>query len=209
MKSSKLISIILILIGTLILLQVSLPLLEFKLKEGLEYANDSLVSPQQGLINGVSVVSENNFPAFVSKVKRDQPTPYSQFLISLPTLDLKEVPVMVDSNDLSQGLVHLPGSSLPGEKGNIFISGHSALPILTIGKKVPFAKLEDLKVGDEVLLQALGTTFNYKIVLTKVVDPKDLSVINPPDEVGRYLTLMTCVPPGLNTKRLVVLAKSI
>jgi LPXTG-site transpeptidase (sortase) family protein len=39
------------------------------------------------------------------------------------------------------------------------------------------------------------------------VDPKDVSVINPPDGSGRYLTLMTCVPPGFNAKRLIVLAK--
>ena len=34
-------------------------------------------------------------------------------------------------------------------------------------------------------------------------------VLNPPDNKGRYITLMTCYPPGLNFKRLIVLGKMI
>jgi sortase A len=64
-----------------------------------------------------------------------------------------------------------------------------------------------IKKGDEINIETPGQLFTYVVQGMKVVDPKDVSVINPPDQVGRYLTLMTCVPPGYNVKRLIVLAK--
>ncbi len=115
----------------------------------------------------------------------------------------------VDSNDLSQGLILLPGAALPGEKGNVFISGHSALPIFSKNQKALFANLPNVKIGDNITLTALGSKFTYRVTDIKVVAPEDISVINPPDEVGRYISLMTCVPPGFNTKRLVVIGKLI
>ncbi len=127
----------------------------------------------------------------------------------MPSINLRDEIVYVDSNDLTQGLIHLPGAPLPGEKGNVFISGHSALPIFSKVKKALFANLPNAKIGDQLVVTALGTNFVYKVMDIKVVAPEDISVINPPDETGRYITLMTCVPPGFNTKRLVVVGKLI
>jgi LPXTG-site transpeptidase (sortase) family protein len=75
------------------------------------------------------------------------------------------------------------------------------------GSKAFFAKLPEVKKGDDIIVDALGQRYNYKVVELKIVDPKDISVIYPPDSNGRYISLMTCVPPGFNTKRLVVVAK--
>lgn len=216
MITIKLIPLIFLSIGIFLLIQVSLPLLNYKLWEFRFLGADKiLISPQSEKnkqVLGISISQSENFPAFISTIQRNTPAPYQEFNLSVPALKIQDAKVTVDSNDLSLGPVHLPGSALPGEKGNVFISGHSALPLFFKGEKntkAIFANLADLKKGDQIKVSALKSNFEYEVIGTKVVDPKDLSVIAPPDDQNRYLTLMTCVPPGFNTKRLVVLAKLI
>lgn len=210
--TSKIFSLGFLFLGMFILMQVVLPIVSFQLWElGQKIeSNTNFVSPQSGggqAVLGVSIENKDNFSFFVSKNIRQHTLSYSRFSISVPKLKIDDLSVDVDSNDLSSGLIHLPGVSLPGERGNVFISGHSALSPLFSLKKAAFANLKDLKKGDQIILEAEGTKFIYQVETLKVVDPKDLSVINPPDKMGRFVTLMTCVPPGLNFKRLIVLGK--
>lgn len=207
---SKLISLGFLSIGVFILMQVILPIASFKIWAIGQGVNEkSLISPRKsgGGVLGVSVQNKDNFPVFISNLTRETKPNYSQFQLSVPRLKIENNLVYVDSNDLSKGLIQLPGSALPGEKGNVFISGHSAVSRLLAGYKAVFAKLMDLKKGDEILVEAADTRFVYRVVEIKIVDPSDLSVIPAPDQQGRYISLMTCVPPGLNFKRLVVLGK--
>lgn len=210
---SKLISLGFLSIGLFVLMQVVLPIISFQIWEmGQKYNSRLLISPQKsnsGAVLGVSVQSKDNFPAFISTLTRKTEPNYQEFSLSVPKLKIDQAQVLVDSNDLAKGLVHLPGSTLPGAKGNVFISGHSALNQLFNLKSALFAKLPDLKKGDQILVSAGGAKFVYQVLELKVVDPNDLSVIAPPDEQNRYISLMTCVPPGLNFKRLVVLGKMI
>lgn len=209
--TGKLISLGFLSIGIFVLIQVILPVVSFQIwLVGQKYNNQVLISPNQpmgGQVLGVSVKNKDNFPTFVSNLTRETKPNYSQFQLSIPRLKIEETTVYVDSNDLSKGLIQLPGSALPGEKGNVFISGHSALRPLLIFKSAVFAKLMDLKKGDRIFVEAGEVKFEYLVTELKVVDPNDLSVIPPPDILGRYITLMTCVPPGLNFKRLIVLGK--
>lgn len=215
MITIKLIPLITLSIGIFLLIQISLPLLNFKLWEFRNLGiNKILISPQGNnkQILGVSVTQNDNFPAFISTIQRNTLAPYQQFSLSIPTLKIQDAKVIVDNNDLTKGLAHLPGSALPGERGNVFISGHSALPLFFKGEKnlrAIFANLDNLKRGDQIKVSAMESSFKYEVIAIKVVDPKDLSVIAPLDNQNRYLTLMTCVPPGLNTKRLIVQAKLI
>ena len=199
-------------IGIFILIQVILPIASFQIWSiGQKLNNQVLISPiksKKGVL-GISVQNRSNFPAFVSDLIRETKSNYSEFQLSVPKLKIEGETVYVDSNDLSKGLSQLPGSALPGEKGNVFISGHSALNRFFPGQKAIFARLMDLKKGDEIVVGAGSTKFVYRVAEIKVVDPSDLSVIPAPDEQGRYISLMTCVPPGLNFKRLVVLGKMI
>ena len=210
----KVIPLFFLLAGIFILAQIALPIINYKFWEATNIEEKSiLASPLSdgNEVLGVSIQNTgDNFPALISSVERDF-TPYPNFLISVPSLDIEEAKVIVDSNDLTLSLAHLPGTALPGEKGNVFISGHSAIPIVYNGNKnygAIFAKLQRLEKGDIIKVSA-GGEFSYKVLGIKVVDPKDTSIILPPDGVGRYISLMTCVPPGLNTKRLVVLGKMI
>lgn len=199
-------------IGIFILMQVVLPIVSFQVWQlGQKVNGQILISPIRSneQILGISVQNRDNFPAFVSSLKRETQPNYNQFQLSIPKLKIEGSPVYVDSNDLSKGLAQLPGSALPGEKGNVFISGHSAGSSFFAGEMAIFAKLTDLKKGDEISVEAGSAKFVYRVVEIKVVDPSDLSVIPAPEEQGRYISLMTCVPPGLNFKRLVVLGKMV
>lgn len=208
--TTRFISLSFLAVGIFVLMQVILPIISFQIWDiGQKIESQALNSPKspQNQILGVSIQTKNNFPGFYSTKKRDN-LPYLEFNLTIPKLNLSRVSVYVDSNDLSKGLVQLPGTALPGERGNIFISGHSALNTFW-SKGVYFAKLTDVKIGDRVEIEAGGSNFVYQIIGVKAVDPTDISVISPPDDTGRYITLMTCVPPGLNFKRLIVLGKMI
>lgn len=198
-------------IGVFLLMQVILPIISYQLwLMGQSYSNQLLVSPKQtkdSQVLGVSIQKKDNFPAFFSTLIRENPPNYQVFSLSVSKLEIDKAQILVDSNDLSWGLVHLPGSALPGEKGNVFISGHSSLTRFISLKEALFARLTDMKKGDEIIVEANGTKFKYEVIALKVVDPADTSVVNAPDLQGRYISLMTCVPPGLNLKRLVVLGK--
>jgi sortase A len=215
-KKSKWISLILLSLGVVVLIQINLPLISYKIWE-IQYAQGKtvLVSPQSGgetSVEGISIENTGNFSAFVSSAEREVKPMYPSFNITIPKLKIDKAIVTVDSNDMSHSLAQLPGSALPGEKGNVFISGHSAIPILFKGNKdygAIFANLSQMKIGDLITINAGGSIINYKVKDIKIVDPKDISVINPPDSQGRYISLMTCVPPGFNTKRLVVIGQTI
>lgn len=210
----KIISLSFLSFGIFLLIQISLPLISFKIWElSQNYQNILLISPQPKVrsgVLGVSIERQDNFPLFVSSAARESKAAYTQFSVSLNSINLQGTTVEVDSNNIAKSLAHLPGSALPGEKGNVFISGHSALP-LAIGRNInaPFSNLTKVEKGDQISVFAQGTTYNYQVISIKIVDPLETWVIAPPDSQGRYLTLMTCVPPGLNTKRLVVLGKLI
>lgn len=206
----KFLSLLLLGVGVFTLSQAAFPLAAYKLWEVTNLkSNLPLMEPLKNSsdVLGISVQNlSNNFPALVSSLHRELPEPYDSFLLSIPKLKIDQAKVLVDSNDIDAGLSQLPGSSLPGEKGNVFISGHSNV-LFSLNAQSIFTNLIKLEKGDEVTIAALGQTFKYKIIGMKIVDPKDTSVVNPPDEFGRYLSLMTCVPPGINTKRLVVIGK--
>lgn len=197
--------------GVFILVQILMPLVWFKFWEWTEYSqNIALISPNLGgQILGISVENIDNFPAFISSNTRSYQPSYNQFYISIPSLKLDQVKVLVDSNKFDNNLAHLPGTALPGEKGNVFVTGHSSLPQFyrPSNYKAIFANLPSIKKGDQIQVFAGGQKYLYTVQGMKVVDPKEVGVINSSDESGRYLTLMTCVPPGFYLKRLIVLAK--
>lgn len=209
----KLFSLVLLGMGVFILVQVSLPFLAYQVWEIQSLDKSSLlVSPTQSLmqeIEGVSVREIGDFPAFISTKTASDSPPYKDFYLSVPSLKIKDLKVSVSSNDFDQNPAQLPGTAFPGERGNVFITGHSSLPQVTRpnNPRLPFFNLPSIKKAAEIKVVAGGQEFNYVVEGLKIVDPKEVSVISPPDQLGRYLTLMTCVPPGFNSKRLVVLAK--
>ncbi len=160
-------------------------------------------------ISGVRVQRlKTGFPAFTTSWQPEQ-IELSEFSLSVPKLSIADAKVAVSSLDFLSSLAHFPGTALPGQEGNVFISGHSVLPQFYNPKdyQTIFSTLPTLSEEDEIIAKVAGLKYRYTVFKKRVVDPSDVSVLLPPHPTGKYLTLMTCVPPGLNSKRLVVIAK--
>jgi sortase A len=110
----------------------------------------------------------------------------------------------VDAAALRQGPGHYPGSGAPGDVGNFAVAGHRA----TYGE--PFAALDTLRPGDDVLVEYQGADFRYLVTGSVITDPSDVDVVaavpgRPGDEPSRALiTLTTCHPRWGSAERLVV-----
>ena len=127
----------------------------------------------------------------------------------LPTLGRGQVRVVVEGvthEDLKKGPGHYPGTALPGQIGNVVISGHRT----TYG--APFNRVDELHVGDPIVLETADAYLTYSVTGETVVDPSDVAVILPvPGHPGqaptqRLLTLTTCNPKYSATHRLIVSA---
>ncbi len=105
---------------------------------------------------------------------------------------------------LQNGVVHYPGTAKPGQAGNFFVTGHSSYYPWAPGKfKSVFARLHDLKVGDEYWVYYGGDKHRYRIETLKEVSPGDVTVLDQPTDQRRS-TLMTCTPVGTALRRLIV-----
>lgn len=149
--------------------------------------------------------------SYFSSDKKAQSRPYTSFTVAIKAVGIDQALTIVDSENFDTHLGHLPGTALPGEVGNVFVTGHSALPrfFSQTNYKTIFTPLTKLNLLDEIVVVANNKIYRYSVEKKTVVDPSDVSVIDPPDPFGKYLTLMTCVPPGLNAKRLIILARLI
>lgn len=161
--------------------------------------------------NNVQVISEPDGFSYFSTDFKPQGVRPKEFSLSIPKLKIENAKVKVDSTIFSENLALFPGTAIPGDVGNAFITGHSVLPQFNDPKnyRTIFTKLPDLEIGDDVYIQLEDETLHYTVLYSKVVDPKDLSVLSPISQNGRNLTLMTCVPPGSSSKRLVVITSLI
>lgn len=88
-----------------------------------------------------------------------------------------------DSRTLRLAVGHIPGTSLPGEAGNIGLAAH---------RDTFFRRLGDIRPGDEVNVVTAEGTFRYTVEGTKVVEPADVWVLDATDQPS--LTLVTCYP---------------
>lgn len=145
-------------------------------------------------------VSKTNSPAQSSLTQK----PY---YLSIPELKINNAIVEIGSQDLKKSLVQYPQTALPGEPGNTIIFGHSVLPqffnpnsYITI-----FSTLYRLNVGDQIFVNYDNIKYKYRVEEMYEVKPTDLSVLHQRFD-GRYLTLITCSPPGTYLRRLVVKA---
>jgi sortase A len=134
------------------------------------------------------------------RVAIPSPGPRSATRLIIPAIKV-DVPVVegVDWEQLKKGAGHLIGSANPGERGNVFIAGHNDI----YGEI--FRDLEELKIGDEILVYAGQQNFRYIVRATRIVEPDDLSVMEPTSTP--ILTLLTCYPYMIDSHRLVVIAE--
>lgn len=145
-----------------------------------------------------------------------QKSPYTEFSISVPRLNVHDAKVQIDvdgTNEsiyldvLKQAVAHFRGTAYPGERGNSFLFGHSMLPILASSSyESIFTNLPKLREGDVIQVKYGADELTYRIRQTGVVEPTDVSVLRQPHD-QRLLTLMTCIPPGFGSNRFVATAE--
>ena len=98
---------------------------------------------------------------------------------------------------------HHAGSANPGEVGNVVLSGHISSP----REGDVFRKLPQVKVNDGIIVSTAQQNYLYRVRDVKVVLPSAVEVLDPTDE--SVVTLITCVPDGVYSHRLVVRAEPV
>jgi LPXTG-site transpeptidase (sortase) family protein len=108
---------------------------------------------------------------------------------------------------LQNGVVVHPVSGMPGDFGNLFLTGHSSYYKWDPGRyKDVFALLHEVIPGDIVYVYWEGRRYTYRISEKKVVPPTAVGVLSQPKD-KKILTLMTCTPVGTNKNRLILVGE--
>jgi sortase A len=129
-------------------------------------------------------------PVVLPDPDRGTPSPKSSELqgivgrISIPRLHISAiVEEGVDDRTLLRAIGHIPGTALPGERGNIGIAGH---------RDTFFRALKDLQPHDEIDFTTHSGRFHYTVESLRIVEPDNVSVLEPAE--GQSLTIVTCFP---------------
>jgi LPXTG-site transpeptidase (sortase) family protein len=93
---------------------------------------------------------------------------------------------------------HHLGSANPGEVGNVVLSGHISSP----SEGAIFKHLPELKPGDGVVVVTAEQHHLYRLTDRQVVEPSAVWAVEPTPFAA--LTLITCVPDGIYSHRLIL-----
>jgi sortase A len=116
---------------------------------------------------------------------RPQPVPGTTLgRIEIPRLGVSAmIRAGSDARTLQLAVGHIPGTAVPGDKGNIGLAGH---------RDTFFRRLKDIHADDEIRIVTADATYRFRVEDTRVVSPKDTWVLNPTRTTT--LTLVTCYP---------------
>ena len=104
--------------------------------------------------------------------------------LEIPRLELSALIIEGDdSKTLRRAVGHIPGTPLPGQTGNVALTGH---------RDTFFRPLRNIRPHDIIVLTTLQGEYHYRVVSTRVVSPDNIAVLNASDE--EILTLVTCYP---------------
>jgi LPXTG-site transpeptidase (sortase) family protein len=94
-------------------------------------------------------------------------------------------------------------SAVPGQGGNIVMSGHISSPLK--GEGSIFRRLPEVKLGDIVTVETAAGEYSFQVFAREIVLPSAVVVMAPtPTET---LTLITCYPDLIYSHRLIVQAR--
>lgn len=215
--------------GSILIVNVIWPLLHYQLFLSPSLAQDRLVTPID--INQTAFITPDSpaqappvsaqdtdftkpntwFPAADFQLPR--PSKITHYTISIPSLDIEEAVVAIGGDDLSESLIHYPGTANPGQLGSPVIFGHSVLrqfynPDQDNPKRYVsiFSKIMTLKTGDEILVDYDGIRYRYVVNDKFEVKPQDVYILAQRYN-NRQLKLVTCVPEGTYLRRGVIVAQ--
>ena len=169
--------------------------------------NKTYASSVDDLVVGLSqqedwLPAEAGYPQRLSKI--------THYTLTIPKLRIDQAVVEIGGQDLKKSLVQHSGAAHPGQPGNVVIFGHSTLPHFynPNNYQTIFSTLPNLEKGDKIIVNFDGVTYLYQVRQLFEVEPDDVSVLTQSVQ-RRYLSLITCVPPGSYFRRLVVRAELI
>lgn len=159
---------------------------------------------------------EKNEKSFIEKVTSNldeedayKPFLYEDFYITINTDKVHvSAPIVegVTDTDLKMGVGHHLTTPLPGEGGNIVLSGHrwrlGNNPNFTV-----FENIDKLQNGDKITVHYGGRDFVYEVFDSVVVNDDAVEILDQTTEP--LLTIYTCTPKYTALKRLVVRARLI
>jgi sortase A len=94
-------------------------------------------------------------------------------------------------------------SALPGTLGNTVMAGHISSPVSKKGDI--FRHLPEVRIGDRIDVFSGDHKVTYDVSELRVVPPTAVEAMNPTTDAT--LTLLTCYPDNVYSKRLVVIGK--
>jgi sortase A len=104
--------------------------------------------------------------------------------IDIPRLGLSVIVIEgTRTTTLRRAVGHIAGTALPGQPGNVGISGH---------RDTYFRPLRNIQQNDIITLTTVLGEYRYRVVSTKVVSPDKIAVLEPSG--NETLTLVTCYP---------------
>ena len=125
--------------------------------------------------------------------------------ISIPRIGIRNAPVYDRGTDARGTMLIAPGYAItryafsaPFATGNTVLYGHDDI------QGSIFGHLYDLRPGDTILISVGGVTQTYRVTGHQIVSPTAVSVLAPTPDVR--LTLITCWPFNVDTKRWIVTA---
>lgn len=115
---------------------------------------------------------------------QEQQAPAPLAVLRMPSIGL-EVAVLEGTDEwtLNRAVGLIEGTATPGDVGNIGIAGH---------RDGFFRGLKDVQVGDALELETPEAVHRFRIERTWIVQPDDVSVLDPTDDMA--VTLVTCYP---------------
>lgn len=169
------------------------------------------------IIAYVAPASNGNTISPIDPTVTTNPGPEPKLLIPKLNVDVPVVfnisnknSVVMEAMNRGVAQFRIPGASaMPGEIGNLVITGHSAGDIYSSNPyKFIFSGLERLENGDLIHVNYNSKRYTYSVSKKVTVEPTDIKSLTyeTPDPV---LTLITCTPLGTSRFRLLVTAKQI
>jgi sortase A len=125
--------------------------------------------------------------------------------LSIPRIGIRNAPIYARGTDAKGVMLIAPGYavthyafSAPFGTGNTVLYGHDDI------QGSIFGHLYDLAAGDIIQVTVAGETQTYRVSGHEIVAPTSVGVLAPTGDVR--LTLITCWPYNVDTKRWIVTA---
>jgi sortase A len=128
------------------------------------------------------------------------PGPEAPTRIVIPALNVDALIVEGDTwEQLKLGVGHHLNTADPGERGNMVLSAHNDI----YGEI--FRHLDNLELGDEVVVYSEEQPYRYIVRAKQIVEPTEVGVLA--STTKPVATLISCYPYMVDTHRIVVVAE--